>query len=89
MTQPTLFDLPPAVPVAPACIPEPERKRLSAQCQTMLARLQCGPVTNQELMQIACKYTSRISDLRKAGYNVKMVDKNAETGLTRYELVPG
>lgn len=83
MIQPTLFDAP---PVAPACIPEPERKRLSAQSQAILDRLRRGPATNYELAQIALKYTSRLSDCRKAGYDVRMVSRNYETGVTLYRL---
>ncbi len=65
-----------------------ERTRLNAQCQTMLARLRQGRVSNRELAGIACKYTSRISDLRAAGYDVVLVEKNRATGLTWYELRP-
>lgn len=62
-----------------------EAGRLSSQCETILKRLQQGPATNRELSEIALKYTSRISDLRKAGYNVVLVSRDA-SGLATYEL---
>jgi len=42
----------------------------SSQAQRTLRALQQGDKTNFELAQIALKYTSIISDLRKAGYNI-------------------
>jgi hypothetical protein len=65
-----------------------ERRRLSAQCAAVLARLECGPATNRDLALISLKYTSRISDLRQAGYNVQVIARNARTGLTTYQLKP-
>lgn len=47
-----------------------DRKRLSAQCATILAALRAGPLTVDELSRIARKYTGRISDLRAAGHRV-------------------
>ena len=62
----TLWDLPPTDPnVRPADV-----KRLTGQNAAVLARLRAGPATNAELAAIALKYTSRISDLRKAGFTV-------------------
>lgn len=45
--------------------------RLSNQCQEILAALKQGPKTNAELAGIALKYTSRLSDIRRAGYKIK------------------
>jgi hypothetical protein len=45
--------------------------RLAGQNLAVLARLQRGPATNQELAAISLKYTSRISDLRAAGYVIR------------------
>ena len=84
--QPSLFDLP-AVPIAPACIPEPERKRLSGQNLTILEALRRGPMRNTDLALIALKYTSRLSDIRKAGYEVRIKERNTATGVVVYELV--
>lgn len=62
----TLWDLLPTDPnVRPADV-----KRLTGQNAAVLARLRAGPATNAELAAIALKYTSRISDLRKAGFTV-------------------
>lgn len=62
-----------------------ETPRLSRQCEEILTLLKAGPVSNRALSGIALKYTSRISDLRAAGYNIQArVDR--VTGLTMYHL---
>lgn len=86
MNQPSLFDAP-AVPVAPACIPEPERKRLTGQNLAILDALKRGPMRNTDLALIALKYTSRLSDIRKAGYEVRIKSHDRQTGVVVYELV--
>ena len=48
-----------------------EIRRLTKQAEDVLRRLQQGPASARELSQIALKYTSRVSDLRKAGYDVR------------------
>lgn len=88
MSQHSLFDIP-AVPVAPACILEPERKRLSGQNLAILDALRRGPMRNTDLALIALKYTSRLSDLRKAGYEVRIQSRDTKTGVVVYELVEG
>ncbi len=65
-----------------------ERKRLARQCQTILARLQQGTVTNRELAGIALNHTARISELRGAGYNVQVISRDRATGLATYALLP-
>ena len=65
-----------------------ERKRLSAQCQQILERLQRGPVSNHALANISLKYTGRISDLRKAGYTIECYDQDRASGSSWYRLVP-
>lgn len=84
MNQPSLFDNPRTLRAADPNIDAADEPRLSAQCQTILARLQSGPATNTELAAIALKYTSRISDLRKAGYSV--TNKRQSGGVTVYTL---
>ena len=84
MSQPSLFDNPQALHAADPNIDPADEPRLSAQCRTILARLQAGPATNAELAAIALKYTSRISDLRKAGYSVS--NKRQSGGVTVYTL---
>lgn len=61
-----------------------EVTRLAGQNGEILARLQRGPATNSELAKLSLKYTSRISDLRKAGYTIAMT--RVQGGLTIYEL---
>ena len=61
-----------------------ETIRLSRQCQAILDRLRQGPATNRELAGLCLKYTSRVSDLRKAGYDVQVVRHDRATGQTWY-----
>lgn len=63
-----------------------EQTRLSRQCADILARLQQGPATNDELSRISRKYTSRISDLRQRGYVVICTRQDHKSGLTEYRL---
>lgn len=59
-------------------------RRLGSQNAAILERLQRGPCTNVELARLSLKYTSRVSDLRKAGYVVDA--KRMPGGLTIYTL---
>lgn len=86
MIQEKLFEQVPTHVPASKAIAEPERKRLSGQNGKILERLKQGPATNDELARMARKYTSRISDLRAAGYTVVVSSRNRETGLNVYEL---
>ena len=63
-----------------------EAPRLTGQNLAILQRLQRGPATNVELARIALKYTSRISDLRKAGYNVQIIQRDKRSGHTMYAI---
>lgn len=81
MTQRNLFDSPP-----PPAAATPERARLARQCGAILERLKRGRATNAELAAMSLKYTSRISDLRKAGYAIEVVSRDYKTGVTVYEL---
>lgn len=85
MTQPA-FDFSVRL-TAPACLPVVERRRLSAQCAAILARLEQGPATNGELAAVALKYTSRLSDLRAAGYRIEAGPRDHRTGVVVYRLV--
>ena len=62
-----------------------QKKRLSKQCQTILEMLTRGPCTNRELSKVALKYTSRISDLRKAGHVIEC-ELDRANGLAVYKL---
>lgn len=61
-----------------------DQARLRGHNLAILERLTQGPATNHELSQISLKYTSRISDLRKAGYTI--LCSRLHGGLTQYEL---
>lgn len=61
-----------------------DRKRLSGQNAAVLARLRQGPATNAELAGISLKYTSRISDLRDAGFVIRSVRVGG--GTWRYSI---
>lgn len=41
------------------------------QCEIILHRLQQGPASSADLAALTLKYTSRISDLRKAGHHIQ------------------
>lgn len=83
----SLFDAPRKIAPRDTHVETVERPRLTGQNQAILERLQRGPATNFELNQIALKYTSRLSDLRAAGYNVVVVDRDRATGRTMYQLI--
>lgn len=81
----TLFD----APYTGQAEASAEQRRLSRQCKTILQRLMDAGdagVTNDELSVIARKYTSRLSDLRKAGYQIECFDQDRRTGICRYRL---
>jgi len=85
MTQPAL-DF--TVPVRDSHVLDPgEQQRLSGQSRLILARLQQGPMTRDEISAIGRNVTARVSDLRKAGYNVRCIEHNRKTGFSRYALV--
>lgn len=83
----SLFDAPRKIQPRDTHVVREESPRLKGQNAAILERLKRGPATNRELAQIALKYTSRLSDLRAAGYNVVVVDRDHATGLTMYELI--
>lgn len=63
-----------------------EKPRLSGQRQAILDRLRRGPATNKELAMLSLKYTGRISDLRKSGYDVRLLSQDRATGVSVYVL---
>jgi hypothetical protein len=71
MNQLSLFDQRPASPppTDPHVVADDEQ-RLTGQNRTILYMLRQRPHTNDELSEIALKYSSRISDLRAAGYTI-------------------
>lgn len=67
-------------------VPAEEAPRLSGQCAAILARLQLAPASNYDLACIALKYTSRISDLRHAGYKISVASRDHKSGYVVYHL---
>jgi hypothetical protein len=65
-----------------------ERPRLAKQAEAILDlfRRQGGRATNTEMAAVALKYSSRISDLRSAGYVITCVSRDRKTGLCVYKL---
>lgn len=83
--QRTLFpDHPTLAPCDPHVAAE-DVKRLSGQNAVILLRLRQGPASNVELADLSLKYTSRISDLRAAGYRITC-HRGAINGLNTYLL---
>lgn len=70
--------------------PHPSRenpRRLSGQCEQILARLRRGAATNLELSEIAMRFSARIFDLRKQGYRIEITSRDTDTGAVIYELL--
>ncbi len=91
MTQQRTMDFFADAPIAagPTTAPPVEKGRLSRQCAEILALLfQNRRVSNKTLAGISLKYTGRISDLRKAGYDVQCVERDRTSGLSWYEVRP-
>ncbi len=86
--QPSLFDQAESGAIMPRDprVIAVEAVRLSRQSREILDRLERGPATNKELAGIALKYTSRTSDLRLAGYDVRVIERDHKTGLAVYAL---
>jgi hypothetical protein len=84
---PGLFSRDVAIVPCDPRVPVASKPRLSRQCLAILDRLEQGDATNRELAALALKYTSRLSDLRAAGYDVRVVFHDFKTGVVRYRLV--
>ena len=61
--------------------------RLTGQRAKIIERLKSGPASNAELTQIAMRFTARIHELRKCGYDIRIVRQDRDSGLVWYELV--
>jgi hypothetical protein len=61
--------------------------RLTGQRAKIIERLQAGPASNAELTAIAMRYSARIHELRKCGYDIRIVRQDRESGLVWYDLV--
>ena len=88
MNQMSLLDYRPPLPIETLDpnVEHRDRSRLRGQNLLVLKRLEEGPATNDELSQIARKYTSRISDVRawlnRGGRTIEC--ERVEGGLFRY-----
>lgn len=71
-------------PVPPIQCDPADCDRLSGQNLQIIERLRRGPATNAELAAIGLKYTSRVSDCRRAGYRINCEKRDG--GLTVYSL---
>ena len=69
-------------------VQEDDVLRLTGQNKAIYARLCKGSATNDELATLSRKYTSRISDIRKAiaPHGMSITCQRLEGGLTRYRL---
>lgn len=64
------------------------RPRLQRACLRILARLQVGPATNMQLLQIGgMRFGARLHELKAAGHTVRIVEEDHVTGRVVYELV--
>jgi hypothetical protein len=79
------FERPTAPVISPICCEPADAPRLTGQNLRILERLKTGPATNGELSGYALKYTSRISDLRRHGYQINC--ESLDGGLRRYTLI--
>jgi len=81
----SLFDSPRTIPPRDPNATATDRPRLTGQNARLLAMLEQGPTTNREMMLAGLlKYTSRISDLRAAGYRI--VCEQLGGGVSEYRL---
>lgn len=83
----SLFDGPRRVAPRDPRVASDEKPRLGGQNARILERLRKGPATNAELAAISLKYTARISDLRHAGYDVRVIHHDRTTGVAVYQLM--
>jgi len=84
VTQKSLFDVPTGLPATDPNCDARDMVRLAGQNAAILERLRTAAATNAELAGISLKYTSRISDLRKAGFTIRCV--RGEGGANWYRL---
>jgi hypothetical protein len=80
----SLFDQARQVRPADPSADTQDRPRITGQNAMILQRLQLGAATNAELCGLSLKYTSRISDLRAAGYRIRA--ERVDGGLFLYTL---
>jgi hypothetical protein len=67
-------------------VSEAAAPRLGRQQTAILARLRQGPALNIELAHIGIRYSARIEELRKAGYDIRKCMMSDERGIFKYWL---
>jgi hypothetical protein len=75
----------------PLSFAEPDAKKNEEQAEKILALLKerrSAGATNVELAEIALKYTSRVSELRRPPFNYRIVCTREQGRVTRYRLCP-
>lgn len=66
---------------------EEENIRLTKQERAVLEMLLPGnAVSNTQLADVSLKYFTKISDLRKVGYDIQKVSEDSKTGIAWYQL---
>lgn len=59
---------------------------MATQADRILERLKRGPATNRELNGIAFRYSARIHELRRDGYDITWSPVKGKPSLTMYRL---
>lgn len=86
--KPSLFDVLDRLPAADPNVKKEARRRLSGQNRKILDLLLKGPATGRRIQAIGMKYTSRISDLRKAGCVIDCLERPDGNSLYTLKYVP-
>lgn len=60
--------------------------RITGQRKKILDRLTQGPVSNIELAAICFRYSARIHELRKLGYDIETYREDKSSGTCFYRL---
>jgi hypothetical protein len=76
----------PAIPLN-SSVEEADKPRINGQAERILSRLREGPATNVELSAIALRYSARLGELKAAGFDWEITDRNRETGVNTYRLI--
>lgn len=63
-----------------------EGKRLNRQAVAILERLRLGPASNTELYRLCMNATARISEIRRAGFDIQCYDRCRATGTCWYRV---
>ena len=86
--QTSLFDVLDRIPATDTNVAQAAKKRLSGQNRKILDLLMQGQATGRQIQAIGMKYTSRISDLRKAGCVIDCLERPDGNSLYTLAYVP-